>query len=989
MSDEFIENWRGRLAESLVHVARLAPQAPEVDFASGLLATGVLWPVRQAVQEFDGDAIDAIRAIAGPQSKHILRAVQAWDEDDGMADPSQQLAAARALSAAAQENPALAEALAALVAHFDAANLLATRLGAMPPEVVNRIQAALVNIGGLINIQSLHLNVTHTLEIPPPPRPDRPPEPIEFLGRATELAHYAEMLADHRLAVISGMAGVGKTALAATLARQVMGSRPDAIFWHSFRAGEGIEVIIWKLAAFLAWHGQDELWRMLQSARQTGGQPPPPQTLFDYLLQMVEGRAYLLCFDDLHLVEDDPLLIRLVERLHAALGVGGLLLVITARRAPAFAQTVDVDVLTGLHAKDARLLLDRWGLRLPEPLFDRLYAHTGGNAQFMTLAMNVLQHEADPAGAIDRLAARDDIERYLLAEVEGRLSAQEQAVMGAVAVLLGYPGSQDAIEAMLDGESVRRTLRQLLDRHLLIVREGAQGREYQQHAMVQAFYYDLLGRTKRRTLHLHAAAFYATDEPDILRAAVHYERGGNYARSAQLATQDLWALINQGQMRGLRHLLEQFSAAQLDTVDWINVNLALGQIYTLRAEGQRARDHYLEALARVEPLDDSREVSGLRTQVLRGMAQLVYNEAPEEALVWLQRAFDELARADGEADRQIEAALYLDTGWAHRRLHNLPEAMDALQQGLERLPSRPSQLRGDALTRLAALYVAQYDLENAQRYAQMAVENSRHLHDVWREQAVLAMVGTIKHAACDWKGAIQDYEGALALAVEIGDRAVQAAMEVNLGAAHANVGNTTSALEHLTNGLKLSRQSRLHTHELKAQFTLAKLSMRLRQWEDVERYLDAAEELVEKTGSAEARFHLPLILSARAELRLLTGHNDEALTFAENSVTLAVEQNKRVDLAICRRVKGQVLMAQGDYQEAETLLEQSLPLLEGRHRFEAAKIKALLGQALTQTGDRVRGDELIADAKTIFTTVDAKFELADLDHPTAIPAKSA
>ncbi len=500
MSDAFIENWRSQLTESLVHVARLAPQAPEVDFVSGLLPTGVLWPVREPVQEFDGDAIDALRAIAGPQSKHILRAVQAWDGN--------QLAAARALSVAARENPALAEALAALVAHFDAANLLSARLDTMSPEVVNQIKAALVNIGGIINIQSLTLNLTHTVEIPPPPRPDRPPELDEFVGRARELAYYAEMLAVHHLAVISGMAGVGKTALAVTLARQ--SSQADYIFWHSFRAGEGFEVIIWKLAAFLAWHGQEELWRMLQSARQTGGQPPPPETLFDYLLQMVEGRTYLLCFDDLHLVEDDPLLIRLVERLRAALAAGRLSLVITARRVPAFMQMMEADILAGLNVEDARLLLTRWELLLPGPLFDRLYAHTGGNAQFMTLAMNVLRQETDPAGTIDRLAESDNIERYLLAEVEERLTEQEQAVMSAVAAFMGYPGSQDAIEALLDGESVRRTLRQLADRHLLIVRAGARGREYQQHAMVQAFYYDLLSRARRRMLHLRAAAFYET-----------------------------------------------------------------------------------------------------------------------------------------------------------------------------------------------------------------------------------------------------------------------------------------------------------------------------------------------------------------------------------------------------------------------------------------------------------------------------------------------
>ena len=246
----------------------------------------------------------------------------------------------------------------------------------------------------------------------------------------------------------------------------------------------------------------------------------------------------------------------------------------------------------------------------------------------------------------------------------------------------------------------------------------------------------------------------------------------------------------------------------------------------------------------------------------------------------------------------------------------------------------------------------------------------------------------MRHAI--WKGAIKDYEAALALAVEIGDRSVHAAMEVNLGVLHANLGNADPALEHLTNGLNLSQQGNLRNHELKAQLAIAKLTMRLSYRNsirlgaqgakeyDAERHLDAAEELVERVGSAGARFHLPLILSARAELRLLMGHIEEAMTLAEKSVALAVEQDKHVDLAICQRVKGQVLMARGEYQQAATLLEQSLPPLEGRHRFEAAKTKVLLGQSLRKLGDPVRCDELIAEARAIFTAIDAKFELADL-----------
>ncbi len=572
-----------------------------------------------------------------------------------------------------------------------------------------------------------------------------------------------------------------------------------------------------------------------------------------------------------------------------------------------------------------------------------------------------------------------DIERYLLAEVDERMSEQEQAVMGAVAVLLGYPASQDAIEAVLAGESVRRTLRLLTDRHLLMVREGALGREYQQHGMVQAFYYDLISGARRRAMHLRAAAHYETDEPELLRAAIHYEKAQDYSKSVQLATENVRSLISLYQARGLGELLSQFDEQRLREVEWIRVNVALGQVYSFLGERDKARLCYETTSERLEWMDDSPEVTKLRIQVYQGVGQLQYNEAPAEALIWLQRAIDTLARAGEQISREAEAALYIDLAWAHRRLHNVAKAMNALQHGLTCLPLRPSQLRGEALTRLAALYVAQYDLLHAEQYAQVAVENSRHLRDVWHEQSVLLMLGTIKHMACDWKGALAEYEAALKLATTIGDRSARAALEVNLGVALTNLGNAKPAHAHLTLGLELSQESHLRNHELKAQLAITRLYIRTGDWEGAEKHLDDAEALVATIGTVDAQFHLPLIFSACAELRFAQARREEAITLAQCSVDMAVEQEKQVDRAICQRVLAQMLMDQGDLRAAHALLEESLPLLDGRQTYEAAKIKALLGQCLVQMGDIARGDTLIEEARLTFQTCGARFDLAEFN----------
>jgi hypothetical protein len=205
-------------------------------------------------------------------------------------------------------------------------------------------------------------------QIPPPPQPTHPPEATDFVGREAELAYFAEKLTTSHRAVITGMPGVGKTALTSVLIRQV--TDPDQIFWHTFHDGEGIDAIIWKLAGFLFWRGQEDLWHMLQSAQQTGGQSPPAQVLFDYLVQMLRGQTHALCFDDFQVIDDDPnddpLLTQLIERLYQTATTEDLSLVVISQHMPAFVKGDEFEVLTGLCLEDTLKFFAHHGLPVSE-----------------------------------------------------------------------------------------------------------------------------------------------------------------------------------------------------------------------------------------------------------------------------------------------------------------------------------------------------------------------------------------------------------------------------------------------------------------------------------------------------------------------------------------------------------------------------------------------------------------------------------------------
>ena len=393
----------------------------------------------------------------------------------------------------------------------------------------------------------VYIHEAEAIELPPPPEPERPPDVAGFVGRADELAYYETMLAQAHVAVIVGMVGMGKSALAAKLAQQA--TEPGKLFWHTFHPGESIQAIIWKMAGFLAWHGEDGLWQMLQRAQIGGGKPPPPEILFDYLYQLIRGQGYVLVFDDFEHVDEDPLVGQLADRLRQEVLAGEFRLILTSQRLPDFIQAVQVQPLGGMTAVDAQALLAAQDVHLTAQQAAALHARTEGNAELLVLAAQALKRAGQPERLIDRLAESADIERFLLKEVDEGLSEEDRTVMEGVSVLLGYPGTRQAIETSLDTRNLRRQLRHLADRFLLTAQETEAEVEYAAHAILRAFYYGTLGRRQRQEMHNRAGAYYELEEPDALRAALHYERAGAHEHAARLATTEIWRLSTGGRVR--------------------------------------------------------------------------------------------------------------------------------------------------------------------------------------------------------------------------------------------------------------------------------------------------------------------------------------------------------------------------------------------------------------------------------------------------------
>lgn len=798
--------------------------------------------------------------------------------------------------------------------------------------------------------------------IPPPPEPNRPPDIEHFVGREADLAYYKEQLTSGHLAMITGMAGVGKTTLAAVLAREV--AEPKNIFWHTFHEREGIDVIIWKLAGFLASHGQNDVWQMLNTAQQTGGKPQPPEVLFDYLTQLIHGRGYLICLDDMQFVEEDPLLDQFVERLQ------GDFLIVAARHIPEIMEEFDSKPLTGLNITETRRLLDQYGLSLSDQLITDLYTQTGGNAQFLILAIAALQRAKDPARLIARLVDADNIEQYLMTEVDKRLSDDERDVMSAVAVLLGYGGTRDAIETVLDGGNIRRVLRELCTRNLLTTNEGEAGKEYGQHAIVQAFYYDALSKRELKAMHHRAGAYYEADGPesDALKAARHFVLADEPAHAATLATNDIWTSINRGHARPLRQLLEGFTARQMDTELWIAVSIARGEIYDLLCEGQLARASYEEALRQLTTLPDTPQVRERKARVCRGIAVLLEDELPQEELQWLHRGLNELAGASALE----EALLRMTIGTCLGVTGKYKEASQSFEQSLLLLPEGSNQWRATVLMNMGVIAYYQGENKQAKDYYIQAKDIYQQTFNYWYLVSVWLNLGLVIEIEGDWEDAKIEYQRALQMAEKLGYISYQTTLELNIGNLYTKQGDTDTALEHLSKCLELAQ-----IHDLKAdcaavQSSLADLYLCLKKWTKAETALKEAERFALQLDD---KYQLVEIYRGCSQVSLSRGELHAALDNIERSISLARELELDYGEGTSLRVLGQVLFSMDQRSEAMTAFEQSLSLLAEKNPYEAARTKMYWGRALLPSSE---ADRLLEDARETFARLGAQCDLAEL-----------
>lgn len=796
---------------------------------------------------------------------------------------------------------------------------------------------------------------------PPPLEAYAPPPREGFIGRSQEVARYRQLLAKSGLAIISGMAGMGKTAVAAFLANESLAERT---FWHNFRDAN-IQSLVYRLAGFLAHHNRGELWEMLEAARLTRSNPPDLTVAFDILSAQLPRLALLLCFDDFHLVETNATLQSFLRKIIALKQKQVKLLIIT-RRYPAFLAASNQTELSGLTLDDTQAFLAQREVALPEMLLSKLHDVTGGNATFLTLAAVALRAAQQPARLIERLASVDDIERFLMVEVNDYLSSDEQRVMEAVAVLQGHPAARAVLEHVLE-QDVRRVLRDLEDQFLLTAAQRGSKRAYSQQQIIQAFYYNQPRHDRRLALHQRAANYYVQVSPTPFLAVQQYALAETAVSALQLAKENLWSIVNEGLAASLLQILEKLSLTDLDPLVQLDQHILCGKLQIIAGDYALAQRHWETAVAQSKDLPLTDETNTLKAQVYLGMAELLERQAPTEALTWLQRGLEVIPRHE----RRLSASLKILVGTVNMHMGNFAGALEMFHDGLDDLPIGLSAQRVNALKNLGAVYFNLDQLAEAKEYSAQALAMSQQLHDHFQTARIYINLGPIKYVAGDWRGAVADLEEGLVIAQKLGALDTRLSLHTNLGGMYVEKGEHEQAFKHLNEALQLAGDNDPH-QVLTAKIRLAQLYNYEEKWETADSLLQEAETLAQQINDQAS---LATIFGYRAIAQQGLDQLEEAHRLVQEALAVDKTFGYQFSMGENLRILGKIATAQNDVAATNQAFERSLKILEPLDPYQAALTQLSWAEWLCSDGDSEQGIKLLAEALRLFESLGALREI--------------
>jgi tetratricopeptide (TPR) repeat protein len=632
---------------------------------------------------------------------------------------------------------------------------------------------------------------TEPLPVPRRALHQLPPPPRDFTGRVRELGELMSRI-EHGGVTISGLqglGGVGKTALALKLARQLAPRYPDAQFYLDLKGADKQPLSV-----------ADALSHVVRAYHPTAKLPEGEAELQSLYLSVLHGRRALLLMDNASGREQvEPLV-----------PPDGCVLLVTSRQHFTLPGLSTLDLET-LPPEDARELLLKIASRIGDRA-DEIAKLCGHLPLALRLAASALAERANlsPADYVRRLS--DAKTRLSLVEASLTLSyellnPEQQRLWRALAV---FPDTFNAAAAAavweLNADAAQDALGDLLRYSLLDW--DADTQRHRLHDLARLFADSRMSDDERPATRLRHAAHYLT----VLEKCHDFYLKGNDAIKSGFALFDIERRnIEAGQEWACQHSSGNKAAARL-----CNYYPNAGAYVLNLRHNPREYISWLEAaLAAARQLED--RISEGRHLGNLGYA---YTElgAYRFAIEFLEQG---LVIARETHDRISEGNALGNLGRAYGILGQIRRAIEFCEQQLA-ISREISDRRGEGstLVNLGNAYGALGETRRAIEFYEQALIVSREIGDRHGEAMTLGNLGVAYSNSGETRRAIGFYEQQLVIVREIGDRSGEGLALFNTGIVLNALGGRAKAIAHAEAALKIFEQIESPTTE-KARALLA------------------------------------------------------------------------------------------------------------------------------------------------------------------------
>lgn len=684
------------------------------------------------------------------------------------------------------------------------------------------------------------------------------PMPKRFFGREKELSKIDEWLSEKggSLLSITGIAGIGKTTLAAKAAKDMEGKMH--VFWYRFHKWDSLRNLLHSMGRFLDQMGRSGLKTFLDSTTSL-----EKKDYYSILEASLKDSPILMVFDDFQRAADE--IVDFFSNFKEMVPqMKNLKLVVVGRQVFPFYDRSDVLVkkvvremnLMGLDKKSCRGLLK---IRdVDEDLLQKVYDITRGHPLFLQLILSA-----------EDLEDQKDIKRYIYEEIFKKLDSQASLLL-QIASVFRYPVPSEAF--FMDEDLDFTTLDKLVESNLI---QETSYDEYEAHDLIKEFFYNRLTPQQRTDYHLNASKYYMEtgNERATVEAMYHMAMGGKPIKALKLASTYGESIITKGLVEQFSSVLSLLEKGMTEEATEYNATTRLlqGELQMIMGRWDKAQSDLTRAAAIAEA--ENRPLITGRANLKLGQIESRRGKK-EAAEKRLQKAI-KIARKLNNKEEMAKALQAL--GELNSTKGEFREAKKALREALSIAKElNDTTLEAASHTGLGIIYTNQDKPDLAVTQFQKAIkaledENALEL------ARVKINLGTVQAMTGDYLDATSNFEDAIELCSQTGDIRQQA--YALSGAAHVYLldNEPDIAIEYLDEALNIFEELGERYKIATVHLDLGRLHLLKREYNQMRKDFDHALSLLKEL---KLPFYYDRMLKEIIGLLKQKGRLDEAKEYS-------------------------------------------------------------------------------------------------------------